>query len=57
MKPSSDFTSSMLRDLQADKRTEHEHILGDLVRIGIQKNIDLPMLSSAYVNISITVNK
>ena len=55
MKPSSDFTSSMLRDLQANKRTEHEHILGDLVRIGMQKKLELPMLSSAYVNISITV--
>ena len=53
MKPSSDFTSSMLRDLQSKKRTEHEHILGDLVRIGVQKKLDLPLLTSAYVNISI----
>ena len=56
MKPSSDFTSSMLRDFQAYKRTEHEHILGDLVRIGMKKKIDTPMLSSAYVNISVATN-
>ena len=43
----------MLRDLQSKKRTEHEHILGDLVRIGVQKKLDLPLLTSAYVNISI----
>jgi 2-dehydropantoate 2-reductase len=51
MKPSSDFTSSMLRDLQAKKPTEHEHILGDLVRMGMQHKLDIPLLSSAYVNI------
>lgn len=51
MKPASDFTSSMLRDLTSGKRTEHEHILGDMVRIGIQKNIDVKLLSSAYINI------
>ena len=51
MKPASDFTSSMLRDLQAQKRTEHEHILGDLVRLGLSHNIELPLMSSAYINI------
>jgi len=53
MKPASDFTSSMLRDLQAQKRTEHEHILGDLVRLGLSHNIELPLMSSAYINILI----
>ncbi len=56
MKPSSDFTSSMLRDLRAKKPTEHEHILGDLVRFGLKNKLNTPLLSSAYINISMKKN-
>ncbi|GIR49485.1 MAG: hypothetical protein CM15mP58_15820 [Burkholderiaceae bacterium] len=34
MEPGSDFTASMLRDLLTGAPTEHEHILGDLVKTG-----------------------
>ncbi|OUW04638.1 MAG: hypothetical protein CBD16_01815 [Betaproteobacteria bacterium TMED156] len=50
MKKNSDFTSSMLRDLVSGNRTEHEQILGDMVRIGVRHKLDIPLLSSAYIN-------
>ena len=50
MKPGSDFTASMLRDLLTRAPTEHEHILGDLVKTGKQFDIDMPLISAAYVS-------
>ena len=50
MKPNSNFTSSMLRDFKLGLRTEHEHILGDLVRLGVKHKVKTPLLSAAYVN-------
>ena len=50
MEPASDFTASMLRDLLTGAPTEHEHILGDLVKTGKQFNIDMPLISAAYVS-------
>ena len=50
MEPGSDFTASMLRDLLSGAPTEHEHILGNLVKIGGQFNIDMPLISAAYVS-------
>ena len=50
MEPGSDFTASMLRDLLAGAPTEHEHILGSLVKMGRQFNIDMPLISAAYVS-------
>ncbi len=51
MKPGSDFTSSMLRDLLMKKPTEHEQIIGDLIIRAKKNNIDVPLLSSAYINV------
>ena len=50
MEPGSDFTASMLRDLLTKAPTEHEHILGDLVKTGKQFDIDMPLISAAYVS-------
>jgi len=50
MEPGSDFTASMLRDLLTRAPTEHEHILGDLVKAGKQFDIDMPLISAAYVS-------
>ena len=50
MEPGSDFTASMLRDLLTGAPTEHEHILGNLVKTGKQFNIDMPLISAAYVS-------
>ena len=50
MKSGSDFTSSMLRDLLMKLPTEHDHILGGLVELGKCHDIDMPLLSAAYVS-------
>ena len=50
MEPGSDFTASMLRDLLTRAPTEHEHILGSLVKMGRKFNIDMPLISAAYVS-------
>lgn len=44
----SPLTASMLRDLLAGHRTEHEHILGEMVRMGNAKGLDLPLMSASY---------
>ena len=57
MKPGSDFTSSMLRDLKNGNRTEHEQILGDLLKKAKKKQIDVPLLSAAYISIVVESSK
>ena len=42
------FTASMLRDLQAGRRTEHRHILGDLLERGQGHGLSLPILALAF---------
>ena len=39
----------MLRDLTGAP-TEHEHYSGDLVKTGKQFDIDMPLISAAYVS-------
>jgi 2-dehydropantoate 2-reductase len=46
------LTASMMRDLQQGFRTEHEHILGDLLEMGNSK-MARPLLAAAYVNMLI----
>lgn len=49
----SPFTASMLRDLSAGHRTEHEHVLGDmLVRAGRHAQ-DAPVLAAAYCHLQV----
>lgn len=43
----SPFTSSMLRDLLAGRRTEADHIVGDMLRRGRKHGLATPVLSTA----------
>ena len=52
-KKNSDFTASMLRDLESGYRTEHEHIIGSMLRRGKQAKLDCPCLQLAYTQMTI----
>ena len=52
-KKNSDFTASMLRDLESGYRTEHEHIIGSMLRRGKQAKLDCPSLQLAYTQMTI----
>lgn len=48
--PGSANTASMLRDLESDGRTEHDHILGDMLERARAAKIDAPMLTVALAH-------
>jgi len=48
--PGSLLTASMLRDIEQSKRTEVEHVLGDLLRRADANNT--PLLRTAYVHVA-----
>ena len=48
--PGSDNTASMLRDLENGGRTEHEHLLGDMLARAKTHEIEAPMLSVALAH-------
>jgi 2-dehydropantoate 2-reductase len=45
------FAASMLRDMEAGKPTEGEHVIGDLVRRAAAQGIETPMLRCALATI------
>lgn len=47
------FTASMMRDLVAGGRTEHDHILGDLVRRAEKRGVQVPLLRVALANLQV----
>lgn len=49
----SSLTASMLRDLQAGLRTEHDHVLGDLVKRAQQHGVDTPLLAMAHCHLQV----
>ena len=49
----SSFTASMLRDLQAGRPTEHEHVLGALARRGIAQGLQTPLLQLAHTHMAV----
>lgn len=49
--PSSRLTSSMLRDLEGGKRTEAEHIVGDMLRRTLEAGQAAQLLEAAYVHL------
>jgi 2-dehydropantoate 2-reductase len=51
--PGSDLTASMLRDLQSGLRTEHEHVLGELLRRAQQRGVDAPVLAAAHCHLQV----
>lgn len=50
-KPGSTLTSSMLRDLEARRRIETEHIVGDMVRRVRAMGVASTLLETAYVHL------
>ena len=52
-KEGSPFTASMLRDLLAGKKNEHQHILGDLIGFTSNGAIDCPLLKIAYTHMAV----
>lgn len=49
----SSFTASMLRDLLNGQPTEHDHILGAMIRRGQSLDCPTPLLAVAHTNMSI----
>ena len=47
----SSFAASMLRDLTQGNMTEHEHILGQLIKRGIDKGVACPLLKVAHTHL------
>ena len=56
-KEGSPFTASMLRDLLANKKNEHQHILGDLIGFAKNGGIDCPLLKIAYTHMAVESNQ
>jgi len=50
-KPGSQFTASMLRDMESHAPIESEHIVGDLLRRGEKHGIEAPLLRIAYAHL------
>lgn len=51
--PDSPLTASMLRDLLSGRRTEHDHVLGDMVRMAQSKNLNAPLLAASYCHMQV----
>lgn len=49
----SGFTASMLRDLEAGNRTEHDHVLGAMARRGAAMGIDTVLVRLAYTQLAV----
>ena len=45
---SSALVASMLRDIEANKQTEGDHILGDMISWAANKKLEVPLLKLAY---------
>lgn len=51
------FTASMLRDLKSGQRTEHEHILGEMARRGIEHGVACDLVALAYTHLAVVSAK
>ncbi len=49
----SPFTASMLRDLISGQKTEHDHILGQMISKGEQSGLGCQLLKMAYTQIAV----
>ena len=43
----------MLRDLNSHHPTEHEHVLGELIRLGDQHAVKSDLLKLAYIHMNV----
>ncbi len=55
--PASDIAASMLRDIQAGRRVEADHIVGDLVQRGETLGVAMPLLKLAYAHLEAYQNR
>lgn len=51
--PGSAFTASMLRDLLAGQRTEHDHILGSMARRGLAHGLPMDLVRMAHTHLAV----
>lgn len=51
--PGSLFTASMLRDLQAGQRTEHQHVFGAMVERGIAFGLPMDLMRLAHTHLAV----
>ncbi|MDB5797395.1 MAG: ketopantoate reductase [Paucimonas sp.] len=49
----SEFTASMYRDLVSGQRTEHEHVLGEMVRRAQAKGLPAPLMRAAWCHMQV----
>lgn len=56
-KVGSSFAASMMRDLTQGNMTEHEHILGEMIKRGVQKGIACPLLKAAHTHMVVEQNQ
>ena len=52
-KPGSAFAASMLRDMRAGNRTEHDHILGDMIAHGMERNLPCDLIKAAHTHLCV----
>ena len=49
----SNFSASMFRDLNSHHKTEHEHVLGEMIRLGEQYAFNSDLLKLAYIHVTV----
>ena len=49
----SDLTSSMYRDLTSGRKTEHEHVLGEICRKAEERGIPAPLMRAAWCHMQV----
>jgi 2-dehydropantoate 2-reductase len=49
----STVTASMLRDLEAGKQTEADHVLGDMIARAKRHGVETPLLEAAYTHLQV----
>lgn len=57
IKPGSDFTASMLRDLLAGQATEHEHVLDAMCRRGMALGLSMDLLRLAHTHLAVQAGR
>jgi 2-dehydropantoate 2-reductase len=53
--PTSEFTASMLRDLESGNQVEADHILGDLYRRGRATGLPMPLFKIIWIHMEATL--
>ena len=52
----SGFSASMLRNLNSHHKTEHEHVLGEMIRLGDQHLVKSDLLKLSYIHMDVEEN-